>query len=120
MMSPKGGLLYAHDLIEAVWNGTRGAMPRSGTRVPNAESNVLLFAGAALGAGAGVLSACWRKRQASADLARAGLFGGAVGLGAGAAWMSRRQARTAARQVLRNISAVRDAHWLAGHPIDYA
>ncbi len=49
-----------------------------------------------------------------------GLLGGAIGLGMGIAWQSRRLTASAATGALRNISRVRDEHWLEVHPIDYA
>jgi hypothetical protein len=49
-----------------------------------------------------------------------GLLGGAIGLGAGLAWESRRLTASVAGGALRNIGRVRDEHWLSKHPIDYA
>ena len=49
-----------------------------------------------------------------------GLLGGAIGLGMGIAWQSRRLTACAAAGALSNISRVRDEHWLEAHPIDYA
>jgi hypothetical protein len=49
-----------------------------------------------------------------------GLLGGVIGFGAGVAWESRRLTASAACGALRNISKVRDEHWLERHPIDYA
>lgn len=49
-----------------------------------------------------------------------GLLGGAIGFGAGIAWESRHLTESVASGALRNISKVRDEHWLERHPIDYA
>ncbi|MGO9125009.1 MAG: hypothetical protein ACLP6G_08970 [Terriglobales bacterium] len=49
-----------------------------------------------------------------------GLLGGAIGLGAGVAWESRRLTASVAGSALKNIGRVRDEHWLTRHPIDYA
>jgi len=49
-----------------------------------------------------------------------GLLGGAIGLGISIAWQSRALTASAASSALRNISRVRDEHWLQTHPIDYA
>jgi hypothetical protein len=76
---------------------------------------------AALGACIGVLGSCPGCRQKSiAKTLVYGLLGGAIGLGAGVAWESRRLTASIAGSAFRNISRVRDEHWLAKHPIDYA
>jgi len=76
---------------------------------------------AALGACIGVLGSYPGYRQKSICRALAyGLLGGAIGLGAGFAWESRRLTASAGGSALRNISRVRDEHWLTKHPIDYA
>jgi len=76
---------------------------------------------AVLGACLGVLGSCPGSRQKSISRALAyGLLGGAIGLGAGVAWESRRLTASAAGCALRNIGRVRDEHWLNKHPIDYA
>ena len=49
-----------------------------------------------------------------------GLLGGVIGLGAGIAWQTRRLAASVARGALGSMGKVRDEHWLARHPIDYA
>jgi hypothetical protein len=41
-------------------------------------------------------------------------------LGGGVAWSSRGLATDIGRSVLRKVNAVRDEHWLAANPIDYA
>lgn len=76
---------------------------------------------AALGACIGVLGSYPGYQQKS--IARAltfGLLGGAIGLGAGLAWESRRLTASVAGSALRKIGKVRDEHWLTRHPIDYA
>jgi hypothetical protein len=76
---------------------------------------------AALGACIGVLGsyAGYRQKSITRTLAY-GLLGGAIGLGAGLAWESRRLTASVAGSALRNIDRVRDEHWLTKHPIDYA
>lgn len=49
-----------------------------------------------------------------------GAVGGAVGFAASLMWSSHTLAETVARGALKNMSAVRDQHWLKSHPIDYA
>jgi hypothetical protein len=76
---------------------------------------------AVLGACIGVLASYPGYRQKSIARTLAfGLLGGVIGLGAGLAWESRRFAVSVAGSALRNIGRVRDEHWLAKHPIDYA
>ncbi|MGD0791861.1 MAG: hypothetical protein ABR920_08835 [Terriglobales bacterium] len=76
---------------------------------------------AALGVGIGVLGSCPGYRQRSIIRALTyGLLGGAIGLGAGLAWKSRRLTGSVAGSALRNIGRVRDERWLTKHPIDYA
>jgi hypothetical protein len=60
-----------------------------------------------------------RKRKPVRAIA-CGALGGAVGFVASFAWSSHTLAETVARGALKNIAAVRDQHWLKGHPIDYA
>jgi hypothetical protein len=76
---------------------------------------------AALAACIGVLSSYPGYRQKSITRALAyGLLGGAIGLGAGLVWESRRLTASVAGSALRNIGRVRDERWLTKHPIDYA
>jgi hypothetical protein len=76
---------------------------------------------AALGICLGVLSSYPGHRHHSASRAFAyGFLGGAIGLGAALAWESRRLAESIASGAWKNISKVRDEHWLEKHPIDYA
>lgn len=76
---------------------------------------------AVLGACIGLFS-CYSANHKK-SLSRAltfGLLGSAIGLGAGLAWESRRLAASVAASALRSIEKVREEHWLAKHPIDYA
>jgi len=76
---------------------------------------------AAIGVCIGVLGGCPGNRPKSIGRVLAfGLLGGAIGFGAGIAWESRRLTVSAASSALKNIGKVRDEHWLAKHPIDYA
>jgi hypothetical protein len=76
---------------------------------------------AVVGACLGVLGSYPGYREKSISRALVyGLLGGAIGFGAGVAWESRRLSASVAGGALRNISKVRDAHWLTKHPIDYA
>lgn len=76
---------------------------------------------AALGACVGVIGSYAGYRQKSIIRSLAyGLLGGAIGLGAGLAWNSRRFTASVAGGAMKNIGKVRDEHWLNKHPIDYA
>ncbi len=73
--------------------------------------------GACLGA-LGTVPTIVRRRPARA-LAY-GLLGGLMGLGVGFAWESRGLTESLASGAWKNLSRVRDEHWLERHPIDYA
>jgi hypothetical protein len=76
---------------------------------------------AALGACLGVLGSYPRSPQKSLGRVLAfGLLGGALGFGAAVVWESRRLVASSAGGALRGIGKVRDEHWLARHPINYA
>ncbi len=49
-----------------------------------------------------------------------GLLGGAFGFLAGFGWKTRDLAESMTRSAAKQIGGVRDQHWLAQHPIDYA
>jgi len=76
----------------------------------------------------GVIGACigvlgcipGNRHQSISRVFRCGFVGGAIGLGLGIAWKSRRLTESITSSALRNIGKVRDEHWLENHPIDYA
>jgi hypothetical protein len=76
---------------------------------------------AVLGACIGVLGSFPGYRQKSIIWALVfGLLGGAIGLGTGIVWKSRRLTASLASGALKKMGRVRDEHWLTKHPIDYA
>jgi hypothetical protein len=76
---------------------------------------------AAIGAGIGLLRGFSANGHKSTSRALAyGVFGGAIGFGAGVAWESRRLSASVVSGALKNIGRVRDEHWLEKNPIDYA
>jgi len=76
---------------------------------------------AAIGAAVGALTAgADQKRRSASRLTTGALVGTAVGFGAGLVWASRHFTGRAAGMAARNVSALRDAHWLERNPIDYA
>jgi hypothetical protein len=76
---------------------------------------------AAFGIGAGLLQAFSGKRshRVTRSLA-AGFAGATIGFLAAFSWKTRDLAESMAQDAMKNISTVRDAHWLENHPIDYA
>lgn len=93
-------------------------------RIPQAirpALNSSVWVTTAIGGTLGILSALLRGRRRSAyDAALSGLLGSTLGFGGGLAWTSRDLTATAARDVIRQLNAARDARWLARNPIDYA
>jgi len=80
-----------------------------------------LWALAAVGGVIGILGGRTAgNRKRSAKTAVGGLVGAALGFSAGLAWASAPVLRPVARTSARRINAIRDARWLAIHPIDYA
>ena len=76
---------------------------------------------AALGACIGVLSTYPGNRHKSIGKTLVyGFLGSAIGFGGVVAWRNRRLAASVTSGALRNMSRVRDEHWLENHPIDYA
>ena len=77
---------------------------------------------AAIGACVGVLGgSCPFSRNKSVGRTIVyGLLGGLLGFGAGLLWESRSLTASVASGAMRNMERVRDEHWLAKHPIDYA
>jgi len=108
------GLEGARSGEEAFLNG-KSLTPSLGESVRSALKP------AAFGVCIGVLGsyAGYRQKSITRTLAY-GLLGGAIGLGAGVVWESRRLTASVAGSALRNIDRVRDEHWLTKHPIDYA
>ena len=117
----KPDISYAKDLVEAGLGGAASAWKGSGDQHTVQAFTGGVWAPAALGAGFGVLSVCMKRsrRRSMTSMAVGGLAGTALGLGAGVVWASRVLAGSVARGALRNVNAVRDAHWLEQHPVAY-
>jgi hypothetical protein len=76
---------------------------------------------AVVGACIGLLGSYLGSGHKSASRAFAfGVFGGAIGFGAGVAWGNRRLGASVVSGAWKNIGRARDEHWLERHPIDYA
>jgi hypothetical protein len=115
------GLRLLDSGIEGARSGQEAFLNGKSLRPFLSESARRALMPAALGACIGVLGSYPRYRQKSITRALTfGLLGGAVCLGLGLVWESRRLTASAAGNALRNIDKVRDEHWLTKHPIDYA
>jgi len=75
---------------------------------------------AALGASIGLLGGLCTNRKCASRAIACGVFGAAVGFGAGVLWEGSRFGASVISGALKNIEKVRDEHWLEKHPIDYA
>ena len=84
----------------------------------NKRPGVSVWAPIAIGAAIGLFGTILASRRKSASRTAVGsLVGGVVGLGA---WASGRLLAPAAYSAARRVNSVRDARWLASHPITYA
>ena len=91
---------------------------RSGVLSRSAATAVAAGASTAcLGAVAGYFMSRRRPTQIAITL---GLVGAMLGFTGGMMWGTRQVTGQIARGALKNVNAVRDAHWLQRHPIDYA
>jgi hypothetical protein len=75
---------------------------------------------ATLGGCIGLVGGYLGRRHKSARALAYSALGGVVGFAASFAWNSHDFAESVAHGALKNMSAVRDQHWLKSHPIDYA
>jgi len=82
------------------------------------ESGMPALIGAYIGALGASLGT--RRRRAYGVVLISTMLGAAIGFTTGLAWGTRHLTGGMARRARKNIDAVRDAHWLAKHPIDYA
>ena len=108
------GIKGARSGRESFLNGESLA-PFLNESVPSAVPSAIL--GALIGV---IGSYSYKQPRSFCRTLAFGLLGGAVGLGAGIAWESRRLARSVASGAWKGISQVCDEHWLEKHPIDYA
>jgi hypothetical protein len=113
----KPGVYYIVDLIHA---GMDGAVTAEKTTIVPQDLVRSVLAATAAGAAVGAATATLNKRRSQYELAVKSLIGGAVGLGCGLAWASRKYTGSMARGAIRKINLTRDARWLEKNPIDYA
>lgn len=104
-------MTYYGDLIGAAFDGAASMWPYA------AAASMPAAIGAAAGAlGAGLIT----NRRSRSYRAAARLIGTLLGCGVAVAWSSRSAIVPAVRLAGKRVNSVRDAHWLATHPIDYA
>ncbi len=74
-----------------------------------------------MGASVGLLAASWgSSRRPKLSPVWFALLGGLLGFGTNLALNNRQVTEDVLRGAMKNISLVRDAHWLTKNPIDYA
>ena len=119
----KSELEYGHHLIHSAVEGARSAGKHALTTEPVgtvlARSARASLLGAAIGASVGLLYPA-RKHEPIRNQVLFGVLGGIIGFGTNVALSTRPLTSEIVHGAVRNMNAVRDAHWLARHPIDYA
>jgi len=124
--SIKSSIEYGRSLL---YSSIEGARATGETALAGASiSSVLLRSArsswgmAAVGATLGALGVFFgqKRRTASPVVLASGVLGAAVGFATGMAWRTRHLTGEMARGARNGIDAVRDAHWLAKNPINYA
>lgn len=121
----KSALEYGCDLMGSAVEGARSAEQQMlegqspGTVLMRSARASL--APSATAVSLGLLTGYWVSRRRSAsDAVAFALAGAVIGFAGGMAWSTRSMTAGMARGALKKMSATRDAHWLAHHPVDYA
>ncbi len=119
----KSELEYGHDLIHSAVRGARSAGDHALQTEPVAtflgRSARASLPWAVIGASVGLLYSA-RKHESIRNQILLGVLGGVVGFGTNVALSTRELTGEIVHGAVRNIKTLRDAHWLAKHPIDYA
>jgi hypothetical protein len=117
----ESAFVYFKQLVRAGLDGIDSARNERDGRVFTPPLQTVVWTPTAIVATIGMLSAhLIGKRKSVSRVALGGLAGSVLGFGAALAWASRDFIGPAARTAVRRVDAVRDAHWLESHPIDYA
>jgi hypothetical protein len=121
----KSELEYGRDLIHSAVEGARSAGEHALATKPVgavlARSARASLPWAAIGASVGLLAVYPARRHESIRNGLLfGLLGAVIGFGTNVALSTRPLTGEIVHAAVRNINTVRDAHWLAKHPIDYA
>jgi hypothetical protein len=121
----KSELEYGRDLIYSAVEGARSAREHAlatesvGTMLARSARASLPWA--AIGASMGLVAVySARKHESIRDQVLFGILGAVIGLGTNVALSTRQLTGEIVHGAVQNIKTVRDAHWLAKHPIDYA
>ena len=116
----KSELEYGHDLVHSALRSAGDyALATEPVGSFLARSARASLPWAAIGASVGLLYSA-RKHESIRNQVLFGILGGIVGFGTNATLSTRQLAGEMVHGAVRNISTVRDAHWLGKHPIDYA
>jgi hypothetical protein len=117
----RSSLAYARQLSGAALDGVESAGREIHAGVFKLPIRPAVWAPAAVCGAIGIVGGKMTgNRKQSSRMAWGGLVGTALGLGAGLVLASAPLLRPVARTTARRIEAIRDARWLATHPIDYA
>lgn len=118
-------MAYGHELIHSAVEGARSArehalanQPVSAVLRRSARGSLTMMA---IGASIGLLALySARKQRTTRNQVLFSMVGAIVGFGTNLALSTRELTGEMVHEAVRNINTVRDAHWLAKHPIDYA
>ncbi len=120
----KSRLHYGRALVNSGLSGLRNGRdshlqgrPLSGALTKSARGALGL---AAIGTCAALFGSCFSRRDHRAKAVGYGVAGSVIGLVVGLAWKTRELTASMGRSALKEMSTVRDEHWLQNHPIDYA
>ena len=123
----KSELEYGRDLIYSAVQGARSAgehaLATEPARTVLARSARASLPWAAIGASVGLLSVySASKHESIRNRILFGILGAVIGIGFGTnvALSTQQLTGEIVHGAVRSINTVRDAHWLAKHPIDYA
>jgi hypothetical protein len=112
-------LRYGKEVVAAAARGGIDALPEKGSRLQSTPLS--LGAGAGVGAALGVACvAITQRRKSPLAMVAGGLIGSIIGAGLVMAWEHRNLAGDILDGAVEGSRPIRDAHWLADNPIDYA
>ena len=119
----KSELEYGRDLIHSGVEGARSAREHALATEPVgailARSARASLPWAAIGASVGFVYSA-RKHESIRNGVLLGVLGAVIGVGTSVAFSTRQLTGEIVHGAVQNTKTVRDAHWLAKHPIDYA
>ena len=121
----KSELEYGRDLIHSAVQGARSVREHAlatepvGTMLARSARASLPWA--AVGASMGLVAVySGSKHESIRNQVLFGILGAVIGLGTSVALSTRQLTGEIVHGAVQNTKTVRDAHWLARHPIDYA